>query len=76
VTDLLEWGPAADAQSQFEKVLSKELPVQELVEGAPSAPLLTDDRPVNEYYLLRRMSEHSDDHNIQVGSSVDSAARN
>jgi hypothetical protein len=26
-----------------------------LIGRAPGAPTLTDDRPVNEYYLLRRM---------------------
>lgn len=54
--DLLEWGPSSNAVSQFQSVLDREKQVQDLVRGAPSAPLLTDDRPVNEYYLLRQMS--------------------
>jgi spermidine synthase len=76
VRDLLEWGPASDATSQFEKILGGERQVQDLIQGAPSAPLLTDDRPVNEYYLLRRMSEHADERSVQVRSSVDSATTN
>jgi hypothetical protein len=39
---------------QFKLVLARGLQIQDLVQGDPSAPLLTDDRPVNEYYLLRQ----------------------
>jgi spermidine synthase len=53
--DLIEWGPSSNASSQFQTILDREKKIQDLVQGAPSAPLLTDDRPVNEYYLLRRM---------------------
>jgi spermidine synthase len=56
VRDLLEWGPASSAVKQFEVVLGRERQIQDLIQGAPSAPLLTDDRPVNEYFLLRRIS--------------------
>jgi spermidine synthase len=55
-TDLIEWGPASDPASQFQAVLDRERTVRDLVRGAPSAPLLTDDNPVNEYFLLRRIS--------------------
>jgi hypothetical protein len=44
--------------SQFENLLDRERPIDDLIQAEPSAPLLTDDRPVNEYYLLRRMSGH------------------
>jgi spermidine synthase len=53
VKDLLEWGPEDTAEAQIRSVLDQELPLQQLVDGAPDAPMLTDDRPVNEYYLLR-----------------------
>jgi hypothetical protein len=53
--DLIEWGPASTALKQFEIVLGSERPVQDLIQEDPSAPLLTDDRPVNEYFLLRRV---------------------
>jgi spermidine synthase len=51
--DLLEWGPQSTAEAQFRKVLEQEIPLQQLIDRAPGAPTLTDDRPVNEYYLLR-----------------------
>ncbi len=54
--DLVEWGPASTAAAQFKTVLDRERRIEDLIHGDPSAPLLTDDRPVNEYYLLRRLS--------------------
>jgi len=54
--DLLEWGPEATVVSQLDTVLGRELPIEELIQGDPAAPLLTDDRPVNEYFLLRQIS--------------------
>jgi predicted methyltransferase len=53
-TDLLEWGPYATAEEQFAAVLKTEFPLEEWIAMEPSAPALTDDRPVNEYYALRR----------------------
>jgi hypothetical protein len=58
VRDLLEWGPTSSALSQFETVLDRERPIQDLIQAHPSAPLLTDDRPVNEYFLLRLIAGH------------------
>jgi spermidine synthase len=51
--DLLEWGPQATAEEQFASVLDKEIPPERLVSESPGAPALRDDRPVNEYYILR-----------------------
>ena len=76
VRDLLEWGPAADAPGQFERVLSGERQVQDLIQGAPSAPLLTDDRPVNEYFLLRRIAEQREVRAVEVRSNVGRASTN
>jgi spermidine synthase len=53
--DLLEWGPASTAAIEFQTVLDRESSLQDLVNLAPEAPMLTDDRPVNEYFLLRNM---------------------
>jgi spermidine synthase len=53
--DLLEWGPRSTAEGQFQAVLETEMPLDRLIDNAPGAPALTDDRPVNEYYLLRRI---------------------
>ena len=51
--DMIEWGPEASAEGQFSILLDRELPVDQLIAGAPRAPALQDDRPENEYYLLR-----------------------
>jgi spermidine synthase len=53
--DLLEWGPEKNAQAQFQVVLSQEASIESLIQADPAAPMLTDDRPVNEYYLLRNI---------------------
>jgi spermidine synthase len=54
VTDLLEWGPAPTAEQQFAGVLNQELSLDSLIARDPGVPALQDDRPVNEYYILRR----------------------
>lgn len=53
--DFVEWGPFATTVEQFGQILRQEVPVAKIISLAPTAPLLTDDRPVNEYYLLRRL---------------------
>jgi spermidine synthase len=53
--DIVEWGPNPTPQEQFASVLSKEVSIQDIVKIAPDAPVISDDRPVNEYYLLRRL---------------------
>jgi spermidine synthase len=52
--DLLEWGPFPTAEEQFLAVVDKEVPLGKLIDAVPGAPILTDDRPMNEYYFLRR----------------------
>ena len=54
VRDLIEWGPANSADQQFSIVLGRELSVQQMIAGAPTAPPLQDDRPQNEYFFLRQ----------------------
>ena len=44
----------ATPREQFAAVLGKEMPIAELLAKAPAAPALTDDRPLNEYFWLRR----------------------
>ena len=55
--DLLEWGPASTPEAEFQLVLNRETPVGKIIQDDPSAPALQDDRPVNEYFLIRRLSE-------------------
>ncbi len=57
--DFVEWGPQTTASAQFEDVLGREVTVDALV--ADEAPRLTDDHPINEYFLLRRLL-HPDYH--------------
>ncbi|MBV9625418.1 MAG: hypothetical protein JOZ14_15720 [Acidobacteria bacterium] len=52
--DFVEWGPAHDVQAQFEIVLSHELRLQDIINLAPHSPVLRDDEPINEYFLLRQ----------------------
>lgn len=52
-TDLVEWGPKPTAQQQFDGLLSHERDVNKLAEEIHDTPALTDDQPINEYYLLR-----------------------
>lgn len=62
VTDFAEWSDShADdstaARQQFDTLLHHELTLDRLIAGDPKAPALTDDRPVNEYYVLRHWFE-------------------
>jgi predicted membrane-bound spermidine synthase len=52
-SDLVEWGPFPTAEQQFAVVLKREVPVDWLISADINAPAMQDDRPVNEYYLLR-----------------------
>ena len=52
--DLVEWGPSRTPEGMFSIVLGREFEVPQLVGLSQGTPALTDDRPLNEYYLLRR----------------------
>ena len=53
VTDMMEWGPEKTPQAQFNLLLSRESRIEQMIALSPTTPALKDDRPVNEYYLLR-----------------------
>jgi hypothetical protein len=53
--DIVEWGPSPRAELQFARMLRKEAPLRAVIDLDPNAPVLTDDRPVNEYFFLRRL---------------------
>lgn len=44
------------ARGIFDAILRQELSLEALLAVDPNAPVLTDDRPVNEYYLLHRLA--------------------
>lgn len=56
VTDMLEWGPEKTSRRQMQLMLSNELTPAEMIARAPDMPTLSDDRPVNEYFLVRYSS--------------------
>jgi spermidine synthase len=59
VADMMEWGPAKTPQEQFLRVVSTERTPEKLISGASDTPAMRDDRPMNEYYLLRSLSVHA-----------------
>ncbi len=52
--DLVEWGPAASAEAMAALILAPRLSVRDVAPEPATAPPITDDRPFNEYFLLRR----------------------
>ncbi len=52
--DLVEWYPGADSRSLFASLMSHEVPLAEMLQATAGIPPLRDDRPQNEYFLLRR----------------------
>lgn len=51
--DLVAWGPYRTPREQLEAVVRSEIPLDWGILQRSAAPL-TDDRPLNEYYLIRR----------------------
>lgn len=51
--DFLEWGPETSVEKQFDLVLSREIPLQSLIAFDPAVPPISDDQPINEYFVLR-----------------------
>ncbi|HET6170642.1 MAG TPA: hypothetical protein VFE01_10705, partial [Terracidiphilus sp.] len=56
VTDMMAWGPGSTPTDQFNRMLQTDLTTQKLIARDPDAPALDDDRPVNEYDMLRNWS--------------------
>jgi spermidine synthase len=59
-TDLAEWAPPGRGSEAvfgaFQRLLQSEVPIETVILQSPTTPALTDDRPINEYYMLRRRS--------------------
>jgi spermidine synthase len=51
--DLMSWFPGEDVPGIAAKIIGDELPLDEVLNADPSMRI-SDDRPYNEYYLLRR----------------------
>jgi spermidine synthase len=56
IEDLMEWTNAHDAASYLNIVLSHEIPLETFFDPDPWV-IVTDDRPFNEYFLLRQMRQ-------------------
>jgi spermidine synthase len=57
--DFVEWNPEKTPARLYAEVLGRELPLETILKlGA--VPPLTDDRPINEYFLLRRLGRAVD----------------
>jgi spermidine synthase len=54
-TDLLQWAPGSNLVAYVFGVVSREVPPQGILDLAPTVSI-TDDRPYNEYFLLRQLS--------------------
>jgi spermidine synthase len=54
--DLLEWSPAPNVPDYLQTVLSAELKLDSLLDPKPRTRV-TDDRPFNEYFLLRKLAQ-------------------
>jgi predicted membrane-bound spermidine synthase len=52
--DLLEWSTSPDLSAYLQEVLSKAIPVEEMLSPDPRIRI-SDDHPYNEYFLLRRL---------------------
>lgn len=59
VTDMLEWGPFRTATEQLSATLTHEVSLDTLTQLDAAVPALQDDRPVNEYFLLRRLQDRA-----------------
>jgi spermidine synthase len=53
--DMVEWMPQESPESLFRFFLSREIDPKTLLNGDPRV-VITDDRPYNEYFLLRRLA--------------------
>jgi len=53
--DLVEWNEGVTPREMLVNVLSREKSVDSLIAPAPAIPPIGDDRPINEYFLLRQL---------------------
>ncbi|MGB9233566.1 MAG: fused MFS/spermidine synthase [Terriglobales bacterium] len=55
VADMMEWGPYATPSRQIAAMLNSEFPLDRLLAASPQTVAMQDDRPVNEYFILRQL---------------------
>jgi len=54
-TDLVEWNEESTPEKMFADVLGRERSLDSLIAPKPDVLPITDNRPINEYYLLRML---------------------
>jgi spermidine synthase len=63
ISDLVEWdepignGVMDTAEDRLSDLLKGEISIDKLVAASPETPALTDDRPINEYFIMRKWLE-------------------
>ena len=60
VHDLEEWNPPGGPERVFAAILAMERSPAQVIAVAPETPAMQDDRPVNEYFLLRSLRRGDD----------------
>jgi spermidine synthase len=64
VSDLVEWdispgeAPRNAARDMLDGLLRGQVSTEQLIAASPRTPAITDDRPINEYYMVRRWMGH------------------
>ena len=53
ISDMMEWGPEKTPPQQFDRILGSEMSLESLIALSPQTAALQDDRPINEYFLVR-----------------------
>jgi predicted membrane-bound spermidine synthase len=53
VKDMTEWGPAATPELEMSMVLDHTTTVDNNIALSPATPALSDDRPINEFFVVR-----------------------
>jgi hypothetical protein len=54
--DMVEWLPNVPPQQVFASIVQHETSIDRIIALAPEAPSLQDDRPMNEYFILRTLA--------------------
>jgi spermidine synthase len=53
VKDMMEWGPATTPELEIGMMIDHTTTVDKIIALSPSTPALSDDRPINEFFLVR-----------------------
>jgi spermidine synthase len=70
VTDLMEWGPASTPEDEFNRILVNEMTIDHVISYSPQTVALQDDRPVNEYFMMRHSAHSFDEMEKELGKQM------